>query len=168
MNKTMKFKIAQIIGTIVIILSLQACVSTSLEDTAPTAWNDPSAPTPLNATTPSVLPETQTSPQSLDSDISSINNSGDAATEIVEAKKVETVLPPRRTDEEFPTFAKDPSGANSQLTDVEKAAIEARMTKLLLLRENDPSIKAKYEARLKYLRQISKSHAADAEADIQQ
>jgi hypothetical protein len=161
-NKTMKFKIAQIIGTIVIILSLQACVSTSLEDTAPTAWNDPSAPTPLNATTPSVLPETQTSPQSLDSDISSINNSGDAATEIVEAKKVETVLPPRRTDEEFP------SGANSQLTDVEKAAIEARMTKLLLLRENDPSIKAKYEARLKYLRQISKSHAADAEADIQQ
>lgn len=168
MNKTMKFKIAQIIGMIVIILPLQACVSTSLQDAAPTSLADIPEPTPLNVTSPQVLPATTAPNQALVGDVVASNDASGVSTQAIVTQKTETVIPPPRTDETFPTFAKDPSGAIPQLTNVEKAAIEARMTQLLLLRENDPRIKAKYQARLKSLRQIARSHAADAEADIQQ
>jgi hypothetical protein len=150
--------------TLVIAFALAGCVSTSLEDAAPTE------PTSLTVVQPAPAVNTQietTSTQTVSNSVQSpapAAQTSDTSVTVVDSSAV----PQKPSDEEFPTFAQDRRGETNQMTPEEKAAIETQMTELLLERETDPRIRARYLARLRYLRNLAKTHAADTTAKISQ
>lgn len=168
--------------TVVFAFALTSCVSTSLEDAAPTAV--PSQPTNLTAIsqeTAAQEPNQQTAQEALQAPLPATtaqqptaNNTVPTATSSQSASSNNAVavdsnaIPPKPTGEQFPSFAEEKRGETNQMTPEEKAAIEAQMTELLIQRETDPRIKARYQARLRYLRQLAKTHASDTSAKIAQ
>ena len=168
--------------TVVFAFALSSCVSTSLEDAAPTAV--PSQPTNLTAIsqeTPAQEPIQQTAQETIKTPVpttstqqTTANNAVSTAASRQSAGSNNSVaidsnaIPPKPTGEQFPSFAEEKRGETNQMTPEEKAAIEAQMTELLIQRETDPRIKARYQARLRYLRQLAKTHASDTSAKIAQ
>lgn len=153
----MKVDTLRLFVLVIIGLYLQACVSTSLEDAAPTSVV--SSPTNLDAASPTPTTQAVASENVQTVPVSEQN--------ITSTVPLSTSVPPNPEIENFPTFATDPKGETSQLSAAEKAVIEARMTEVLLARESDPRIRASYEARLIYLRRLAKSHGAAAQVEIQ-
>lgn len=150
--------------TVVIAFALAGCVSTSLEDAAPTE------PTSLTVVQPAPAIDTQietTNTQTVSNSVQSpapTAQTSDTSVTTVDGNAV----PQKPSDEEFPTFAQDRRGETNQMTPEQKAAIEAQMTELLLERETDPRIRARYLARLRFLRNLAKTHAAETTAKISQ
>lgn len=150
--------------TLVIAFALAGCVSTSLEDAAPT---EPTSLTVVQPAQPAgaeiETTNTQTVSNSVQSPVPAAQTS-DTSVNVVDSNAV----PPKPSNEEFPTFAQDRRGETNQMTPEQKAAIEAQMTELLLERETDPRIRARYLARLRYLRNLAKTHASETSAKIAQ
>ncbi|MBO6918622.1 MAG: hypothetical protein JJ858_09350 [Rhizobiaceae bacterium] len=151
--------------TLVIAFALFGCVSTSLEDAAPT---EPTSLT-VNQQVQSlddgvVVPSQQSNINAAQISTTDAQSSNVAQSPVSDGN----LIPPKPSGEEFPTFAEDRRGEINQMTPEEKAAIEAQMTELLIQRETDPRIKARYQARLRYLRNLAKSHASDTSAKIAQ
>lgn len=150
-----------LVALLVLSLPISACVSTSLEDAAPTS---------LSIASPTNLQEPDTNALSAENiaatsaaqtpDASSNSTSSVANTEQA------VVIPDAPTDETFPSFAQTPRGAVGQLTKQEEIAIEERMTQLLLARSKDPKKIANYKARLAYLRKLAATHAKNTENEI--
>lgn len=151
--------------TLVIAFALAGCVSTSLEDAAPTE------PTSLTVNQPAqpAGAEIETANQQ---NVANTAQSSVADTQVNDTTATvaadSNVVPPKPSNEEFPTFAEDRRGETNQMTPEQKAAIEAQMTELLLERETDPRIRARYLARLRYLRNLAKTHASETSAKIAQ
>lgn len=156
--------------TVVMAFVLSGCVSTSLEDAAPTAApNQPTNLTAIAQETPVSEPiVSNVTPQDVAS--SNVSTSGNVqnSSSSQAAPTDNTALPAKPLNEEFPTFAQDRRGETNQMTPEQKAAIEAQMTELLIQREKDPRIKARYQARLAYLRRLAKTHASETSAKITQ
>lgn len=138
---------ASICLALVSLALLQGCVSSSLEDAAPqraTTSNLPSTLKPLGgAPTQNVIDNTQS--QALSTDV-----------------------PVKYDKQGFPTFAETPRGEVEQLSPQEKIAIETKVTELLLSRSNDENVRAGFEAKLKRLRELAKTHEQNADAIISQ
>ena len=156
--------------TVVMVFALTGCVSTSLEDAAPSAApNQPTNLTAIPQETP--VPEpvvVYNAPQNVVSSHVSTGGSSQSSNTSQRAATDNSALPAKPLNEEFPTFAQDRRGETNQMTPEQKAAIEAQMTELLIQREKDPRIKARYQARLAYLRRLAKTHASETSAKIAQ
>lgn len=166
----MKNDRVRIFVTVVIAFTLTGCVSTSLEDAAPTVV--PNQPTNLTAI-PQETPVSETvvsnsTPQDVASSNASSNVNTQSSNISQDPSAQSTTLPAKPLNEAFPTFAQDRRGETNQMTPEQKAAIEAQMTELLIQREKDPRIKARYQARLAYLRRLAKTHASETSAKIAQ
>ncbi|MEP2979251.1 MAG: hypothetical protein ABJO86_07190 [Lentilitoribacter sp.] len=156
--------------TVVMAFALTGCVSTSLEDAAPTAAS--SQPTNLTAipqdtSEPDPLVE-NSAPQNVANSNVSTSVNGQNSDNSQPTTTENNSLPAKPLNEEFPTFAQERRGETNQMTPEQKAAIEAQMTELLIQREKDPRIKARYQARLTYLRRLAKTHASETSAKIAQ
>ncbi len=144
--------------TLVIAFALAGCVSTSLEDAAPTE------PTELGVNQQSQSVDAV----SADPNQQSVASSSQTVNSVQTPTTDDNGVPIKPSDEVFPTFAEDRRGEINQMTPEEKAAIETQMTELLLQRETDPRIRARYQARLQYLRNLAKTHVSDTSAKIAQ
>jgi hypothetical protein len=68
---------------------------------------------------------------------------------------------------QFPTFGRQRTAANTQMTEAERLAVEAEMTELLKARASTPQARAQYDARLRQLRALAASHARDTQEEIE-
>lgn len=131
---------------------LQGCVSSSLEDAAPPRVSASSLPIMLDdATTQNVV--------------------GDAeprASNSLQKQTFGAQTPAKYDKQGFPTFAETPRGEVDQLSTPEKIAIETKMTELLLNRASDENVRASFEAKLKRLRELAKTHEQNADVIISQ
>lgn len=156
------------------IFALQGCVSTSLEDAAPTSLADNvplDSPTDLQSQEEPAANIAALEPVEVVGEVSSVGTAVEP--DVVTQPEPEKVtsnarveLPPPPEGEVFPTFATTPQAATSQLSDEEKVAIEERMTELLLQQSKDPNKIAQYKKRLAYLRKLAATHAQKTEAEI--
>lgn len=132
------------------VLAIAGCQTASLEDAAPTSATAAPASKPLisveDITVPSPVP----------------------------LPRGEAPLPPQQqfvTDGiadtgSFPAVGTPRQTANSQLSAAEQAAITAEMERLKASQPAGGASQAEYEARLKRLRELAGTHAADAEREI--
>lgn len=72
----------------------------------------------------------------------------------------------RRTGQ-YPGFGEQPTAANSQMSEAERIAAETEMTELLKARASSPDARAQYEARLRQLRALARSHARETREKIE-
>lgn len=158
---------------VVIAFALTSCVSTSLEDAAPTAQSN--KPTSLAVVDQEITSPDARAVKEANANQQSVANSTDSSVSDVQANRVigsstveNNIIPSKPAGEQFPTFAEERRGETNQMTPEQKAAIEAQMTELLIQRETDPRIKARYQARLRSLRQLAKTHVSDTSAKIEQ
>lgn len=134
---------------------LQGCVSSSLEDAAPQRVTTNNLPTSLKPVADAPIQNEIDDTQSQASDIS-------------QAQTLSADFPEKYDRQGFPTFAETPRGEVDQLSSQEKIAIETKMTELLLSRSNDENVRAGFEAKLRRLRELAKTHEQNADAIISQ
>ncbi len=72
----------------------------------------------------------------------------------------------RRTGR-YPSFGEQPTAATAQMSEAERIAAEAEMTELLKDRASSPDARAQYEARLRQLRALARSHARETQEKIE-
>lgn len=125
---------------------LQGCISTSLEDTAPQGATTNSSPTELD----------RSLPDSVTSDVSTVP----------QTQQLNAQTSTKYDEQGFPTFAETPRGEVDQLSSPEKIAIETKLTELLLRRESNENVRAGFEAKLRRLRKLAKTHEQNADAII--
>lgn len=135
---------------------LQACVSSSLEDAAPRSLTANNLPTTLDKSI---------------GDTTARGVIADTVPQTSRALQTQTLnadIPAKYDKQGFPTFAETPQGEVSQLSEPEKIAIETKMTELLLSHASDENVRAGFEAKLKRLRELAKTHEQNADAIISQ
>lgn len=129
-------------------IMLFGCVSTSLEDAAPQRLTTENLPTAI--------------------DQPSGNSAAQDFVDNTDPQSSKVDIPARYDEQGFPTFAETPRGEVDQLSSAEKIAIETRMTELLLSRAKDGNVRAGFEAKLRRLRNLAKTHEQNADAIISQ
>ena len=161
---------------IVLMLSLltAGCQTASLEDAAPRAVPAP-APALIDGQTvsePAVdSADAATGETPAPSAVTVRRNPGITSLIPIEktapVEKKDFVAEGARRTGTYPSFGGQLKAANTQLTEAEKIAAEAEMTELLRNRATTPDARAQYEARLRELRALAASHAADTQQQIE-
>ncbi|MEW7006833.1 hypothetical protein [Lentilitoribacter sp. EG35] len=136
---------------------LQACVSTSLEDAAPRRDAEKNSPTVLENTS-----NNDVAVHKVDDPLES------QASGTLQTQTLATETFPKYDKQGYPTFAETPKGEVDQLSSPEKNAIETKMTELLLRRSTNENVRANFEAKLRYLRKLAKTHEQNADTIISQ
>lgn len=155
-------------------LVLSGCQTASLEDAAPSAA--------ASAATPAVdtgdvdtgdAPDTASEPGAVPSAQTTVTRSNPGIASIIPLEQTapvenrEFVATGARRTGRYPSFGEQPTAANSQMSEAERIAAEAEMTELLKARASSPDARAQYDARLRQLRALAKSHAREAQEKIE-
>lgn len=146
--------------TLVCCALLQGCVSTSLEDASPRRIATSNLPTALDKQRETPLADAATQ--------DALANTDSAEPSVSQRQTLNTDVPAKYDEQGYPTFAETPQGEVDQLSSAEKIAIETKMTELLLSRANDENVRANFEAKLRRLRNLAKTHEQNADVIISQ
>lgn len=123
-------------------ISLSACVSASLEDAAPTQPPDQEQAAPVDGP-----------------------GTADAGPD--EARDTQFVEQGALRNREFPTFANTPVGATEQLSPEDKRRIENEMASIRAAYGSGALSEAAYNARVKELSTLARTHGSDARDEIE-
>jgi hypothetical protein len=154
-------------------LLLSGCQTASLEDAAPQTV--PEA-TPLAEQAPVETGEAAEAVNQPGADgppEATVIRSNPGFTSIVPIEKTvpveqkEFVTGGARRTGRYPSFGEQPKAATAQMSEAERIAAEAEMTELLKARASSPGARAQYEARLRELRALAKSHARETQEIIE-
>lgn len=135
------WRAGQLLG-LVAALGLSACVSASLEDAAPTQ------PAEQDQSTSSDGPD----------------SNGTAAETVRDTRFVEEGAMRNRA---FPTFANTPVGATEQLSAADKLQIESEMSAIRAAYGSGGLSEASYNARMKELKDLARTHGSDVQDEIE-
>lgn len=123
-------------------LGLSACVSASLEDAAPTQ-----------------SPDTQQT--------TTDDGTGATAAQADEPRDTQFVEQGAARNRNFPTFANTPVGATAQMSPEEKRRIENEMASIRAAYGSGALSEAAYNARVKELNALARTHGSDVRDEIE-
>lgn len=123
-------------------MSLSACMSASLEDAAPTQPTD-------------------------QGQVASNDGSGTADAESDEPRDTQFVEQGALRNRDFPTFANTPVAATEQLSPEDKRRIENEMASIRAAYGSGALSEAAYNARVRELNALARTHGSDARDEIE-
>ena len=139
------------------LMLLTGCVSASLEDAAPKPPENPDLTAPANDASATDALQTGSAQQAADA--ASGNNSSATDTQFVDQGALR--------NRNFPTFANTPVGATEQMSANEKLLIEAEMSAIRDAYGSGGLSEAAYNARLRELKALARTHGDDAQDEIE-